>query len=430
MAATRSSGHRGGGRPGSPCAQAALAMPRQPSIAPLRLDALPHGARSALVLVAVAIVAFNLRTPTASLPPLLADVQRGLGLSGPAMGSLTALPVLCMALCAPPAQRLAHRVGREATTLWGIGLVAAGTLLRLGGDAPVLLFGGTLVAGVGIAVCGVTLPSIIKDRFPDRPGVATAAYTVPMMLGAAVAPTLAVPLLHALGGWEASLASWAVPALLAAALWAPLARRSSRRRPATRTAAGRLPWRSRSAWLLAGFLSVQSVLAYAYLAWLAPAYESRGWSAATTGALLGVLHLAQLVTALALPALADLSRDRRPALVAAVTCTALGAGVLFAAPDAAPWAATIVLGLGLGGGFSLALVLLADFAASPAAAGRLAAMTFLVCYSTAAVAPVLVGALRDATGAYAAPFGLLAVLACGELAIATRLRPALRASVR
>jgi MFS transporter, CP family, cyanate transporter len=402
----------------------------EPSVARRTLDALPVGARRALVLVALAVVAFNLRTPTASLPPLLADVQRALGLSGPALGLLTALPVLCMALCAPGAHRLAHRLGGDLTTLCAIGLVAAGALLRLGGDSLLLLFAGTLVAGVGIAVAGVTLPSIVKDRFSDRPGVATAAYSVPMMLGAAVAPATAVPLAHSLGSWESSLAIWALPALVAAALWAPLAVRSRRRRPVDRTGAGRLPWRSRSAWLLAGFLSLQSILAYAYLGWLAPAYEARGWSEAATGTLLGVLHLAQLATALALPALADLSRDRRPWLVGAVSCSVLGATVLFAAPEAAPWAATVVLGLGLGGGFALALLVLSDLAATPAAAARLGAMTFLVCYSTAATAPVLVGALHDASGGYALPFGALAVIACAELALATRLRPTLRGTVR
>jgi CP family cyanate transporter-like MFS transporter len=193
-----------------------------------------------------------------------------------------------------------------------------------------------------------------------------------------------------------------------------------------------LPWRSHGAWLLAGFLTVQSVLAYAYLAWLAPAFQSRGWSAGASGALLGVLQLAQLITALVLPALADLSksRDRRPALVGAVSCTVLGVGVLFAAPDAAPWATTVVLGLGLGGGFSLALVVLADFAASGPAASRLAAMAFCICYSVAAAAPVVLGAVRDATGTYTIAFALLVALAGGELAIATRLRPALGGSVR
>jgi MFS transporter, CP family, cyanate transporter len=401
----------------------------EPPVSRRSLDALPHGARRALVLVALVVVAFNLRTPTASLPPLLVDVRDALGLSGAALGLLTALPVLCMAWCAPGAHRLAHRLGGEATTLCAIGLVAAGALLRLGGGATLVLFAGTLVAGVGIAVAGVTLPAIVKDRFSDRPGAATAAYSVPMMLGAAVAPATAVPLADTLGSWQASLAIWAVPALLAAALWAPLAVRSSRRRAVGRGAAGRLPWRSRSAWLLAGFLSLQSMLAYAYLGWLAPAYEARGWSEAATGTLLGVLHLAQLATALALPWLADLTRDRRPWLAGAVSCSVLGAGVLFAAPEAAPWAATIVLGFGLGGGFALALLVLSDLAATPAAAARLGAMTFLVCYSAAATAPVIVGALHDATGAFALPFGLLALVACAELALATRLRPALRGSV-
>lgn len=393
------------------------------------LDALRGVDARVLLLAALAVLAFNLRTPMASVPPLLSGVRAALGLSGLEAGLLTALPVLCMGLCAPPAHRLAHRMGSEATTLWAIGLVTAGLVLRLAGASVVMLFVGTMLAGVGIAACGVTLPAIIKERFPNRPGAAAAAYSVPMMLGASVAPAIAVPLAHSLGSWQASLGSWALPALLAIVVWAPMARRASRPRRPGPTSSGRLPWRSRGAWLLAVFLSVQSMLAYAYLAWLAPAYESRGWSATRSGALLAVLQLAQLVTALILPALVDRMRDRRPILVSSVACTASGAIVLFAAPGAMPWAATTVLGFGLGGGFSLALVLLADLSASPHAARRLAAMTFLICYSSASFAPALAGALHDATGGYGSPFALLACLACVELAIATRFQPRLRGVV-
>jgi CP family cyanate transporter-like MFS transporter len=250
-----------------------------------------------------------------------------------------------------------------------------------------------------------------------------------MMLGASVAPAIAVPLAHSLGSWQASLGSWALPALLAIVVWAPMARRGDRPHRSKLGSPGRLPWRSRGAWLLAGFLSVQSMLAYAYLAWLAPAYTSRGWSATRSGALLAVLQLAQLVTALTLPALVDRVRDRRPVLVGSVACTVLGAIVLFASPGSMPWVATTVLGFGLGGGFSLALVLLADLSASPQAARRLAAMTFLVCYLSASFAPALAGALHDATGGYGAPFGVLAVLACVELAIGSRFHPRLRGAV-
>lgn len=117
-------------------------------------------------------------------------------------------------------------------------------------------------------------------------------------------------------------------------------------------------------------------------------------------------------------------------MLTSVSCTVIGAALLFAAPGATAWIATVVLGLGLGGGFTLGLVLMADLAGSPVAASRIAAMTFLVCYLTASTAPIVVGALHDLSGGYALPFGLLAILATVELGIGTRLGPTLRGSVR
>jgi MFS transporter, CP family, cyanate transporter len=71
------------------------------------------GVRPALVVGAVFGVAFNLRTPQASLPPLLGEIQPALGLASTTAGVLTALPVLCMAFCSPVGHRLAQRYGRE-----------------------------------------------------------------------------------------------------------------------------------------------------------------------------------------------------------------------------------------------------------------------------------------------------------------------------
>jgi CP family cyanate transporter-like MFS transporter len=373
--------------------------------------------RPAVLLGAVFLVAFNLRTTPASLPPLLGEIQPDLRLSSAAAGLLTALPVLCMALCSPPAQRVAHRLGRETTLLAALGLIAGGTLAR---GAPGLLFAGTVLAGIGVATAGVILPAIVKDRFARRPAAATAAYSVPMMLGAAVSPALAVPIRDALGTWQGSLAAWAIPAALAALAWLPITRARRHGEPAP--AHGRLPLRSKPAWLLAAFMSAQSALAYAYIGWLPAAYESRGWPPARAGALLGTLQLAQLVTALTLPLVTERSADRRPAMLAAGVCTLTGASLLVAAPHLA-WPATVILGLGLGGGFTLGLVVMTDLAASPAAASQLAAMTFLVCYLVASVAPVAVGALHDLSGTFAVPFGALVIVAAGQLSLATRLGP-------
>jgi MFS transporter, CP family, cyanate transporter len=283
------------------------------------------------------------------------------------------------------------------------------------------------VSGIGIATAGVTLPGIVKDRFPARPAAATAGYSVPMMLGAAVSPAVTVPLRSELGSWQASLAFWALPSGLAVLVWLPVARRSRRR--GVWHVRGGLPWRSRAAWSLAAFMSAQSALAYAYIAWLPPAYENRGWSAASAGALLGTMQLAQLVSALALPLVAERLPDRRPAVLAAVACSLCGALLLVITPQLA-WLAVAILGLGLGGGFTLGLVLMTDFAASPLAAGRLAAMTFLVCYLAAATAPIAIGAVHDLTGTFASGFALLVLLASAQFFIGLCLAPRLHGSVR
>lgn len=403
------------------------------------MTSLSHGGRQLstdrrterlLLGVAIVALAVNLRTTVASLPPLLVEVERALGLSGAVAGLLTSLPVLCMAAFAPMAHRLAERHGREATALSAACCVAAGNGLRGLGSEPALLFAATLLAGLGVAVAGVVIPGLVKDVFGNRPGAATGAYSVAMMLGAAVAATAAVPLRGVLGSWQASLAFWAGPGLLAVGAWILLLRRRRAAR-AERVAAEagprvRLPWRSRPAWLLVGFFSAQSSMAYAVLGWLAPAYETRGWSATAAGALLGVHQLAQLGAAVLLPALSDRVHDVRRVLAAAGAATVTGVLWLVVAPDTLPWVVSVVLGLGLGGGFSLGLVLLVRRAPDAGASSRLTAMVFLVSYTVAAAAPVGVGALRDLSGGFTVPFAALLVLAVGQLAIGTRLAPAHR----
>lgn len=82
-----------------------------------------------------------------------------------------------------------------------------------------------------------------------------------------------------------------------------------------------------------------------------------------------------------------------------------------------------ILGVGLGGGFALGLVLLVDHAHTPAVSGRLTAMSFLVSYGAAALSPMLLGALRDATGGYRLPFMVLIVAMIGALALVPYFTP-------
>ena len=168
------------------------------------------------VMAAIVLLALNLRTLVAGLPPLLDDIRDDLGLSGLAGGLLTTLPVLAFGAFAPLAPRLSRRVPIE-WLLVGCALVTAtaAALRGAGGVAP--LFLGCALAGIAVAIAQALLPVFIRTRHPEATGRLTGAYSMSLTLGAALAAALAVPLEEWLGSWEAALTAWSVPALVAAA---------------------------------------------------------------------------------------------------------------------------------------------------------------------------------------------------------------------
>ncbi|HEX6918600.1 MAG TPA: MFS transporter [Actinomycetes bacterium] len=384
--------------------------------------------RGRLLVIAIFLVALNLRAALASLPPLMHTIEHDLGLSGAVAGLLTTLPVLCMGVFAPLAQRLAHAVGREATVAVALVALLVGLLLRLGGGALPLLMVSTLLAGAGIALCGTVLPGIVKEFFAHRPGVVTGVYLLAMMVGATAAAAGSVPLADLLGSWQASLAVWAVPAVVGLIAWLPVVRAvNDREEPEDsddgRAPVGPLPWRSVTAWLLASYLALQSWGFYSQLAWVAPSYEARGWSARDAGLLMAVWSIVQLVSGVTAPALADRVRDRRLLLAGSISCALAGLVGITVAPGAAPVLWVVLMGLGQGGGFALGLVKLVDYAPSPAASARLSALVFLVSYSAASLGPLVFGAMRDASHGFAAPFAVLVAVCAVQLVLVPRLRP-------
>jgi CP family cyanate transporter-like MFS transporter len=402
----------------------------EPDVAASRPSArpLPAGAGTpagwGLLLVVIA-VALNLRPAITAVPPVLDTIQSSLGLSAAGAGLLTALPVVCMGVFAPAGAALGRRVGREAAVSWALLLVAAGTLARGLGPSVVPLYGGTLVAGIGIAMGLALLPGVVKAWFPDRAGTVTGVYTAGLVSGAMVASAATVPLMETLGlGWPAGIAVWGLLAVAALAAWAPV---TGRRRAAS--AAGpaparlRLPWRSGVAWRVTLYMGSQSLLYYAALTWLSPLYLDAGWSASRAGLLLGLFSLTQIFSALAVPALADRTGDHRPWLALCVGTVTLMLAAFGLAPTAAPWLWAALLGLGVGGMFALALALLVNMASTPAAAARLSGMALLVGYLLAATGPVLAGALYDAAGSYRVPFLTLAGIGVATLAVGMSVRP-------
>ncbi len=376
-------------------------MSRQPVGAP--------AARTGLWLAALVLVALNLRPVITSVPPLVDRLVAEFGLSGAEIGALTTLPVVCMGLFAPLAAVLARRFDESAVLAAAVTVIAVGAALR-GVAGTVGLYSGAIVAGVGIAVTGTLLPSLVRTWYPDRVGAVTGTYTAALIGGALLAAGATEPLRDVLGlSPQVTLALWAIPAGVAVAAWLLLPHVPRSTRP-VRVA---FPWRSKAAWLGTLFMGGQSLLFYGTLAWLAAAYTSRGYSASYAGLLLAVFSATQLITAFTLPALAHRSGDVRPWIAVSVGATALGLALVAFVPEGfatAPWIWASLLGLGMGGNLALALLVLTQNAPTPEAAPAYTGMAFFIGYLLAAAGPVAAGAVRDATGGYRAVFAALAAL--------------------
>jgi CP family cyanate transporter-like MFS transporter len=85
--------------------------------------------------------------------------------------------------------------------------------------------------------------------------------------------------------------------------------------------------------------------------------------------------------------------------------------------------ATLLLGLGIGAYFPLALTLPVDVAADPADAASISALMLLVGYLLAAAAPVFLGVVRDATGSFDEVTWILVGVAAMMIPLSLALNP-------
>lgn len=354
-----------------------------------------------LTLVGIVLVALNLRPALLSVSPMLMHLGDTLGLSSVMLGVLTTLPVLCLGIVAPLAPRAARAIGDEQTILWMLLLLAATLLIRpfIG---VVGLFAGTAIAGGCIGVMNVLLPGLVKRDFPEHVGVLTGLYTMALSLGSAVAAGVTEPLrLFFDGDWQPALAFWLIPALIAAVIWLPQLRGRATHREATRSAAPRKGLhRDPLAWQVTLYMGLQSSLAYSVFGWLPTILADRGLSDIDAGLALSISILVQLISAMAAPWIGGRSRDQRGVVATVILLSLTGLLGCLYAPIASVWLWALLLGLGQGGSFSIALTLIALRAADAQTAARLSGMAQGVGYILAALGPLLVGVLHDVTGGW------------------------------
>ena len=346
--------------------------------------------------MAIALTAANLRPALASVGPVLDDLGADLDLAPAGAALLTTLPVLCLGILAPAAPRLARHLGLERTLAVTLVVLLAGLLLRVAAGSGTL-FTGTVAAAGAIAVANVLAPALVKRAFPRRTGTMMGIYTMCLTGSAAVAAGATVPLGELLGaGWRGALAVWAVPAVLALLVWVPLLRAGARPVGAASAAPATGLLCDPLAWQVTLRFGLQSLSFYAVLAWLPSIYRDAGYPAATAGLLLSLSTVVQAPVSLGIPSLASRMRDQRALVVGADLLIAAGFLGILLAPTAAPYLWVVVLGVGHGAAFALALLFTVLRTRTSAETAQLSAMAQTVGYAIAAGGPLLVGWLRAA----------------------------------
>ncbi|WP_313201362.1 CynX/NimT family MFS transporter [Pseudomonas sp.] len=366
-----------------------------------------------LLLLGLVLVALNLRPALSSMAPVLGQVSAGLGLNASEAGLLTTLPVLCLGLFAPLAPVLARRFGSERVILGILLTLALGILVRSALGA-VGVFVGSILAGASIGIIGVLLPGIVKRDFPQHAGTLTGVYTMALCLGAAMAAGATVPLTqHFDGSWAFGLGFWMLPALLAMLVWSPQARQGHGLHKAAYRVRGL--WREPLAWQVTLYMGLQSSLAYIVFGWLPSILIGRGLSPTEAGLVLSGSVIVQLISSLGAPWLATRGKDQRLAIVMVMLITLAGLfGCLYAPLDGL-WGWAVLLGLGQGGTFALALTLIVLRSKDAHVAANLSSMAQGVGYTLASMGPFAVGLVHDLTGGWAAVGWIFAVLGIGAI---------------
>jgi len=175
-----------------------------------------------LRLILLWIAGVDIRLTLLAVPPVLPQIHRDLALAETGIAVLTGLPVILFAAAAIPGSLLIARVGARRALIAGMLLFAVASGLRGAWTSIPILFGMTVLMGVGIAIAQPAVPSLISEWVPDRVGLATAVYVNGILVGETLGAGLTLPIVLPLAGgrWEGSFALWAGVVLVTVVLMA------------------------------------------------------------------------------------------------------------------------------------------------------------------------------------------------------------------
>ena len=363
-----------------------------------------------VILLGIIFITVNLRAPLTSVGPLVELIRNDLHISNTLAGMITTLPLLAFAFFSPFVPKLGKRFGVEWILFISIIFLTLGIILRsFSGIAN--LYIGTAVLGLAIAVCNVLLPGLIKREYSERIGLMTGVYAISMNLFGAIASGISVPVAVGLGfEWQGALGIWGILSFLSILFWIPQLKRGSIKKttihPQARNHGVNL-WRSPLAWQVTLFMGLQSTLFYVLVAWLPEILKSKGIGLDQSGLFVSIMQLTVLPVTFIAPILAGRMSNQRLLVTIASVCFFTGnVGLLYGSLNfIVLW--IILLGMGAGFTFGLAMIFFSLRTDTSGQAAELSGMAQSVGYLLAAMGPMLFGYLHDLTDSWQIPLQIL-----------------------
>lgn len=397
----------------------------------------------------IVIVSWNIRTMLAVVGAASSQIEAELGDGGAVTGTVSTVFVVLAAIGAAIAIPLTR-----ATNAW---FVTGLSLLVLLSSQALLGFGGTSViwlvvglAGLGSGVVASLTPAIVAALVPGHVGAGVGVYMAATAAGFYLGSVLVPWSTGAGAAWNS--AAWWLLLLggLSLAVWilAPTARRLRHEAvtaPESVTTSDalvpavpeELPGKRllshvpRWVVVLIVYLAVQSMSIFALFAWLAPSIESTGQPLAAGAAALGLVSAFQVVSGLAAPVLAQRGMEAGRLALWSAALVALGSGLFWLliieqGQGGWAWAAVVLIALGHGGAFAMANYIVAHLADTTDDAVRFGSLMMFAAQMAGAAGPIVLGAVRDASGGYGAPWALLTLVGALMVGAAAWLIYALR----
>ncbi len=362
-------------------------------------------------LLALMAVAASLRPALTSLPPQIQSIRADLGLSLAAISLLTAIPLLCFGAAAPLGISPAARSrSPEMVIFFFLVVLTLASGIRVLSGWPLLYFG-TVVTGIAIAALNVIVPVVIKRDFPSKITTIMPVYTSVLAIAATISAALSVPISNVTThNWRGGIGFFALPGVLALALWAPLVyhrRHAKVPKSSGHAHLSRSLRRDPIAWAVTLFFGIQSANFYSIVAWLPKTFIDAGYSPTHAGAMLAICTAISIPASLLLPLFLGRGLDQRRMVVLTAVVSLVGFLGMSIAPTASPLLWVLLIGVGQSS-FPASLVMMTLRARSIDEAGPLSSMTQGIGYLIAAIGPVAIGLANQHSGAWTLPYALMA----------------------